>query len=1173
MQNADERQKMIAAWRRQEDYGSLLSVLQRKEPALYAGLPLLPAAMLAAALYGDLPQQMLVLCANEEEAVALADNLRPLLGEQVQLFPVLELMPFEVYAHNIELVAARMRVLSGLVRGERMLVVSCVNALSRRLPPPAVLRAHHLLLRAGDVVEPAQLARQLADMGYERVALTEIPGTFSQRGSIVDVFPITAQQPCRLEFFDDEIDSLRYFDAAEQRSGAAAEQLLLTPARELPVDDAARMRARQALQEEYRQTYDALRGTAKKELEKSYAPLLEYLETGVWDSGMEALMRCFYPDAGSLFDYLGDGTVILSEPQNIKETALSLVEERDSRYFDLLDSGRLLPSFYHNFLSYDELRPAFLAQRLLMLCHLSLKSGDIEARWQRSFIGRELPAYAQNPAAFSEDLRRFTQAHYLTVLSASSPLRLRRMEDILQENGCPPARLLQAGFTQGFESPQLKMAVITEHELFAQQTKKRRRRIHKGGEKIANFLDLRSGDLVVHISQGIGRYLGVQRLTIGDTERDYLLIQYAGEDRLYLPVDQLDLIQKYIGGEGSTPKLNKLGGGEWGRVKAKVRAAVRDMAEELVKLYAAREQAEGYAFSPDSAWQREFEDAFPYTETPDQLNAAEEIKADMESHRVMDRLLCGDVGYGKTEIALRAAFKAVVDGKQVAILVPTTVLAQQHYHTVLERFSGYPVKAGCLSRFSSAKEQKQLLARLAAGDIDIVVGTHRLLSKDVHFKDLGLLIVDEEQRFGVAHKERIKSLKTQVDVLTLSATPIPRTLHMALTGMRDMSLISTPPEARFPVRTYVVEYHERLIRDAIARELGRGGQVYYVHNRVFNIYDVAEELQRILPEARIAVGHGQMRERELEQVMLDFVAGEADVLVCTTIIESGLDIPNVNTLIVDDADMFGLAQLYQLRGRVGRSERQAFAYFTYRRDHVVNEVAKKRLIAIRDFTELGAGFKIAMRDLELRGAGNLLGPEQHGHIASVGFDLYCKLLAEEMEKARGLAPKAEAISTQLELAINAYIPDRFVEDSVLKVEIYKRLAAAERMEDIDALAAELIDRYGALPPVVQNLLLIGRVKLLAQRLGMLAILQKSSLIEIKFAEQNPVRGEHLLQLLTKWERRVTFSDKKGFFLRLSTTGICEDRARVELLLRMLTDLASAVGVDDAQAAADAENKS
>ena len=1156
---------IIDAWQRQEDYFELTAALSRRETVLYCGLSLLPVAGLTASLYGDLPFPILLLTATEDEASSLTDNLRPFLGERVQHFPVLELLPFEVYAHNIELVAARIRVLSGLCRGERMVVVSCVNAASRRLAPPAVFGGLHLRLEQGGVFPPEKLAQRLSDMGYEREALTEIPGVFSLRGSIIDVFPINAARPLRIEFFDDEVDSLRYFDPDGQRSQEKAAELFLPPARELPLVAEARQRAKRLLAQEYAKTHTALHGLSKKELEKRYTPLLEYLEQGVWDSGMEALTSYFYAEAGSIFDYLKDGLVLLSEPDAIKQTSLEMEKERESRYFDLLDSGRLLPSFYHNFIGYEELREAFSTRRLLALCQLSLRSGDLTPALERQFLARSLPSYAQKPSDFVDDMRRFRKERYEVLLTASSDVRLQRMEEILRENGCPPAHLVKAPFTQGFESKTLGMAVITETELFSRQSKRSHRRLYKEGEKIARFMDLRAGDYVVHITQGIGRYLGVERLTIGDTARDYLLIQYAGEDKLYLPVDQLDLIQKYVGSEGGAPKLYKLGGGEWNRVKAKVRSAVKEIAEDLLKLYSTREQALGYAFSPDSPWQQEFEDAFPYAETPDQLTAAEDIKKNMESDRVMDRLLCGDVGYGKTEIALRAAFKAVMDSKQVAILVPTTVLAQQHYRTILERFAGFPVKVGCLSRFFSGKEQRELLRCLAAGQVDIVVGTHRLLSADVHFHDLGLLIVDEEQRFGVSHKEKIKSMKTQVDVLTLSATPIPRTLHMALVGMRDMSVISTPPEARHPVQTYVVEYHERMIRDAIARELGRGGQVYFVHNRVFNIYDVAEELRQLLPEARILVGHGQMKERELEQVMLDFVAGDADILVCTTIIENGLDIPNVNTLIVNDADTFGLAQLYQLRGRVGRAERQAFAYFTYRRDRIINDAAKKRLIAIRDFTELGSGFKIAMRDLELRGAGNLLGPEQHGHIAAVGFDLYCKLLEEEMQKAKGEETQLPAVSTQIELELNAYIPNRFVEDSVLKVEIYKRLAAMEALEAVDALAEELSDRYGKLPLPVENLLRIGRIKVLAKKMAILSISQKPSLIEVRFAEGHPLKGAHFLAILEKWEKRLIFSDKKGFAMLVQTNDVRDDVARSELIFQVLQDLCAELAPKESDA--------
>ncbi|NLF80804.1 MAG: transcription-repair coupling factor, partial [Clostridia bacterium] len=852
---------------------------------------------------------------------------------------------------------------------------------------------------------------------------------------------------------------------------------------------------------------------------------------------------------------------LLSEPQYIRQTSLDQKDERNSRYFDLLESGRILPSFYDNFLDYEELRDRFLCQRLLLLCQLSLQTGDISPQIELSLASHELPAYAHDPEGFARDMRDYLHRGYRVNISASSELRLQRAREIVTELGLAGINVMQADWSGGFVSPALKTALVTEKELFAKEGRKKHRRTYKGGERIDNFLDLRSGDYVVHIYQGIGQFMGVERLTIGEIERDYLLIRYGGEDRLYLPVDQLDLIQKYIGGEGNAPKLNRLGGAEWNRTKSKVRAAVQEMAGELLRLYAAREQVKGFAFSPDVPWQREFEDAFPFVETEDQLISAAEIKRDMESDQVMDRLLCGDVGYGKTEIALRAAFKAIMDMKQVAILVPTTVLAQQHYRTIEQRFEGFPIRYAALSRFFSAAEQKQTISELTWGGIDLVVGTHRLLSADVSFKDLGLLIIDEEQRFGVKHKEKIKALKTQVDVLTLSATPIPRTLHMALVGMRDMSIISTPPEDRHPVQTYVVEYHERLIRDAIAREMGRGGQVFFLHNRVFDIYDVAEELQRILPEARIAVAHGQMKERELEQAMLDFVAGGADVLVCTTIIESGLDIPNANTLIVDDADTFGLAQLYQLRGRVGRSERQAFAYFTFKRERLINEIAKKRLITIRDFTELGSGFKIAMRDLELRGAGNLLGPEQHGHIMAVGFDLYCKLLEEETQRAAGQAAPKQIISTQLELEINAYIPDSFVTDSVLKVEIYKRIAAAISEQEVDGLAEELRDRYGELPNTVYNLCLLGKVKVLGKKLSIASIMQKAGYIEIKLADEHPVSGEALLALLDKWPQRLAFSNKKGFMIRLDTHHIDKDLARIDVLLRVLNDLQQLITMD------------
>ena len=1148
-------QRIFDAWHQQIEYQKILNAIKRKQISVLSGLPQPAKASLTAALFADMAQPFLIVTAEESEAIALADDLRSFLGEKVLHFPVLELLPFEVYAHNIELVSARVDALSRLARGEKILVVACVNAITRRLTPPQVFLRHHLTLAPGDIFDPGELATRFADMGYERTALTEIPGSFSLRGSIIDVFPITESRPYRIEFFDDEIETIRFFDPDSQLSSEQVSQITVAPARELPVDDLARSQAALLLEQELEETKQRLHGEDKKRLGDIFNPLLEHLHEAIWDNSMESLMGYFYNDAGSIFDYLVDGVIILSEPQQIKQVSEDLKNERNTRYFDLLDQGRLLPSFYHNFLDYQELYQGFCRHRLFLLCQLSPQTGDITPALEQSFLARELPNYARDPQGFAKDMKEFYHAGYHIFIAVSSETRYHRAQEIVSELGLSGVSIVRAAFNSGFESPKLKIALVTEKELFAKEGRRKQRRTYKGGEKIANFLDLRAGDYVVHIYQGIGQYMGVERLKVGDVERDYLLIRYQGEDKLYLPVDQLDLIQKYVGNEGNAPKLNRLGGSEWGRTKAKVRAAVQRMAEDLLKLYAAREQTKGYAFSPDVPWQREFEDAFPYVETEDQLTSIAEIKKDMESEQVMDRLLCGDVGYGKTEIALRAAFKAVMDGKQVAILVPTTVLAQQHYHTITERFAGFPVSYACLSRFYSPKEQKETVRKLASGELDLVVGTHRLLSADIKFKDLGLLIVDEEQRFGVAHKEKIKALKTQVDVLTLSATPIPRTLHMALVGMRDMSIITTPPADRHPVQTYVVEYHERLIRDAIAREVGRGGQVFFLHNRVFDIYNVAEELQRILPGIRIAVAHGQMKEKELEQAMLDFIAGSADVLVCTTIIESGLDIPNVNTLIVDDADTFGLSQLYQLRGRVGRSERQAFAYFTFKRERLINDIAKKRLTAIRDFTELGSGFKIAMRDLELRGAGNILGPEQHGHIMAVGFDLYCKLLEEEMLKASGKETPQQEISTLLELDLNAYIPDAFVQDSMLKVEIYKRMAAAESNTDIDDLADELRDRYGDLPDTVINLCKLGKVKVLGKKLQIVSIIQKADYIEVKFADEHHVSGENLLSLLEHWKDKVAFVNKKFFAIKLHTAGMdTKDSSRTDMLISMLSEL-------------------
>ncbi|MDR2712293.1 MAG: transcription-repair coupling factor [Clostridiales bacterium] len=1146
--------RIITAFRQTQEYQEIKEALSPGKAQLLTGLPLLPQAAWLAALFEEKKQPVLLLTAKENEALLFHENLRAFLGEKAGYFPSLELLPFNNYAQNIEVVAGRIRLLSRLLQGEKMVVTAWCGTVSRRLVPPLVFAAGQMSLRVGESYNLNDLTARLIEIGYSREKLVEAPGQFGLRGDLLDIFPITGQRPLRLEFFDDQLERMRYFDLADQRSREDEEDILIAPARELLLDDEAWQKGRQRLSQELEKTGKGLEAIAKRHFRERFTPLLELLEQRVWDESFEKLLPLFYSETAGLLDYFPSKETVyaLSEPEEAKAQLESLAKERHNRYYDLLEGGQLLPSFNDNFLNFDDLTSELLKRPLLFFSLLPGR-GNIPIGEQWQFLARDLGNYCNNLPALSEDLAYFRRSGYRVIFSASSPLRLQRVEHILKELDYPGVELLEAGFSKGFESSQLKMALISEKDLLGQETKKKKRRFARGGEKIDNFLDLQVGDHVVHLTHGIGRYSGVRRIVVDGTSRDYLTLEYAGEDKLFLPHDQLDMIQKYIGNDSQSPKLYKLGGGEWQRAKNKVRGAVHDMADGLLQLYTAREAAQGYAFTPDSIFQQEFEDAFPYEETPDQLRAAREIKADMEKKKPMDRLLCGDVGYGKTEVALRAAFKAVMDGKQVAVLVPTTVLAQQHYHTFCRRFAGYPVQIGCLSRFGTPKEQKSLLAKLSRGSLDIVIGTHRLLSKDVVFHDLGLLVVDEEQRFGVGHKEKIKTLRQNIDVLTLSATPIPRTLHMALVGMRDMSVIATPPEDRHPVQTYVLEYHERLLADVISREIERGGQVYFVHNRVYNIYQVANLLTQLAPQARLAVAHGQMPERELEQVMLDFINGEFDVLLCTTIIESGLDIPNVNTLIVDEAENFGLSQLYQLRGRVGRTERQAFAYFTYKRDKMINETAKKRLVAIRDFTELGSGFKIAMRDMEIRGAGNILGREQHGHIAAVGFDLYCRLVQEELNKALGQEPLEEESTIQIELPLDAYLPDNYVEDTGLKFEVYKRIAAAGSLEEVDELRGELLDRYGKLPLPATNLLLLGRIKVLAKKARLAALSLKNERVQLRFAPNHKLTGEVLLVIGNKWGRKISFLDKKDFSIFIEASNM-EMPGILDLLERFFHDL-------------------
>lgn len=1160
------------------EYASLLDGLKKdwKEQTVY-GLSGSLKSYLAAALRGETGRPCLMVTSTIQQAEKLRDDLATWLPTQeTLLFPPMEYLPFEVVAHSPEVIAARLRVLERLARGEDLVVVAPVAALMRRLTPRSVFAQSLLTLKRGDRVHLEELLTRLVRQGYERVDMVEGKGQFSVRGGIADIYPLASENPVRIELWDDEVDQIRRFDAASQRSIEQEDSVFLGPAREfiLPptgADEAARRirhdldvtaqrlkrhrdrkLAQAALEKE--EAHQALRGKVLGEppplfdsgstvdkLRERVEGHLEKLEQGIYFEGLEHYASFFYDELDTILDYFGrPPLVMVDEPARIREATSELQLRDEERQVGILEKGGLLPGQLSLYLNYLDLFSRLRRHNTIYFSLLLKKIPGSEPQNAVSVVAKPMQEFHGQWPLFLEELGRWRAQKYRVIIYTATAERSERLRASLLDSGVEsalvaphdpaspvPGTIAVAGGTleQGFQWPGLRLVLVTDGEIYGRPKKLRRTnqttaQSAKEGARLLHYQDLKVGDYVVHATHGIGKYLGARTETILGATRDYLVIQYEGADRLKIPTDQIDQIQKYIGAEGHEPRINKLGGAEWQKIKHRVKESIREMAAELLRLQAVREAVPGHPFSPDSVWQHEFEDAFPYEETPDQLQASEEIKRDMERPRPMDRLLLGDVGYGKTEVALRAAFKAVTDSKQVAVLVPTTILAQQHYTTCLQRFSGFPITVEVLNRFRTPKEQAEITQRLSRGEIDLVIGTHRILGDDIRFKELGLLVVDEEQRFGVQHKEKLKQLRTTVDVLTLSATPIPRTLHMSMVGLRDMSVITSPPEDRFPVETYVAEYDEELIRDAIGRELHRGGQVYFVHNRVQTIEKVAARIQELVPEARVVIAHGQMKEDRLEQVMLDFLEGEYDVLCATTIIESGLDIPMVNTIVVDDADHLGLAQLYQLRGRVGRSNRLAYAYFLYKRDKVLTEVAEKRLQAIKDFTELGSGYKIAMRDMEIRGAGNILGPEQHGFIISVGFDMYCQLLEEAAAELKG-QPVVREVQPSVELTVDAYISDQYIHDARQKIEAYKRIITIKNKQDAADVAEELEDRYGTLPQPVQNLLALARIKGLAAEAGLLAISQTKDRVTFKFPSEKSIPHEALAALQRKYRGRIS----------------------------------------------------
>lgn len=1023
----------------------------------------------------------LILAEDERRAREIYEDYR-FYDRKVYSYPAKDLLFFQADIHGNLLIRQRMKVIKALLEEKELTVVTSIDGCMDFLESLEKIKEQLIHYESDSTVDTEQLKNQLVALGYERVGQVEMPGQFSVRGGIVDIYCLTEENPWRIELWGDEIDSIRSFDPESQRSLENLEELTIYPAVEHIGD-------------------------------KDMVSFLDY-----------------FPEERTI--------IFLDEPNRLTEKGGAVEEEyRQSRMHREEKGSRNLPE---NWLcSFEQLQKELNKRNCISVCALEPKQAGWKVREKFYLEVKSISAYNNSFELLVKDLHHYKKQGYRIALLSGSRTRAERLAKDLQEEGlaafygqdydreiCPGEIMVVYGHAKkGFEYPLIKFAVMTESDIFGQEQKKKKKKNYSGS-RIQDFAELSIGDFVVHEKHGLGIYRGIEKVEVDRIVKDYIKIEYRGGSNLYIPATQLDCLQKYSGADASkAPKLNKLGTQEWNKTKSKVRGAVKNIAKELVELYAVRQEKEGYVCGPDTVWQREFEEMFPYEETEDQLSAIEDAKRDMESTRIMDRLICGDVGYGKTEVALRAAFKEVQESRQVAYLAPTTILAQQIYNTFVQRMKEFPVRVELLCRFRTPAQQKKAIEDLKKGQVDVIIGTHRILSKDVQFKNLGLLIVDEEQRFGVTHKEKIKQLKKDVDVLTLTATPIPRTLHMSLIGIRDMSVLEEPPMDRMPIQTYVMEYDEETVREAINRELRRGGQVYYVYNRVTDIADVALRIAKLVPDARVDFAHGQMSERELENVMYSFVNGDIDVLVSTTIIETGLDISNVNTMIIHDSDRYGLSQLYQLRGRIGRSNRTAYAFLMYRKNVMLKETAEKRLAAIREYTDLGSGFKIAMRDLELRGAGNLLGAQQHGHMNAVGYDLYCKMLNEAVKEAKGIHTM-EDFETSVDLNVDAYIPDSYISNEFQKLDIYKRIAGIETQQDYDDMLEELLDRFGEPGKAVLNLLAIAKLKAIAHQGYVTEIKQTGKTVRFTLYEKARLNTEGFPALIQKYRRGLQFKNEQ-----------------------------------------------
>ena len=1109
---------------------------------------------------------------HEQKAKELYEDYR-FFDADVVYYPAKDVLFYQSDIRGNVLTAERIRALKAIHEKERVTVITTFDALMNTQAPPEKIWNSVLTFSPGDELCLDDVMAQLVRMGYEKEYQVETMGQFALRGGILDVFPLTEENPVRIEMWGDEIDTIRSFDTESQKSIEAVDEIAIYPACELVLSEEEKKAGIETLLEEAKKTSEKLRKQMKTEeahrmLSTAEEKAEEWGELSIY-AGMDAYLSYFCNERKGLLDYFDpDDTLLIFDEltrcvERGKQTELEFSESMKHR----LEKGYILPG---------QMKELFLEKEIIGKCQqfssVALAALDAKPNGfkQQGVFGihvKSVNAYNSSFELLVKDLKNYKKNHYKVVLLSGSRSRAKRLaEDLLNEGLSSfytedyDHELLEGQIMvcygkvrRGFEYPILQFAVITETDIFGGEKKKKKRHRTYEGEKIQNFTDLNVGDYVVHENHGLGIYKGIEKIEVDKILKDYIKIEYAGGSNLYILATQLEMIQKYAGKDAKKPKLNRLGGQEWAKTKTKVRGAVKEIAGDLVKLYALREEKNGFVYGPDTVWQREFEELFPFEETQDQVLAIEDTKRDMESTKIMDRLICGDVGYGKTEVAIRAAFKAVQEGKQVAYLAPTTILAQQIYNTFSQRMKDFPVRVDLMCRFCTPTEMKKTVEGLKKGQVDIVVGTHRILSKDVEFKDLGLLVIDEEQRFGVAHKEKIKQLKTNVDVLTLTATPIPRTLHMSLIGIRDMSVLEEPPMDRLPIQTYVLEYNEEMVREAINRELARDGQVFYVYNKVKDIDDITTKIQALVPEANVAFAHGQMKERELEKIMYRFINGEIDVLVSTTIIETGLDISNVNTMIIHDADNMGLSQLYQLRGRVGRSNRTAYAFLMYRRNKMLKEVAEKRLAAMKEYSELGSGFKIAMRDLEIRGAGNLLGAEQSGHMEAVGYDLYCKMLNEAVKEAKGVEVE-DRFETSVDINTNAYIPPTYISNELQKLDIYKRIAGIETEEEAEEMLEELIDRFGEPPKSVQNLLTIARLKFLAHSLYMKEVSQKGNdlkLIMYEKAKIDPMMIPEVVQSNAPFLTFVADSQNPYFVYQLNGNSREKGKDIIDVLKNLL----------------------